>query len=480
MNLDDDVTSATVGLLRELITNACVNDGSPDSGQEHRSVATLERFFHGSGLSWEIVEPHPGRTSLVARLAGTDPDAPALLLLGHTDVVPVAPGWQHDPFGAELIDGVVWGRGALDMLHLTASYAAVLRNLAASGTRLRGDLVFAAVADEEAGGRLGARWLVENRPELVAADAVLSESGGVPLSVDGAVLGVTVTVGEKGISTRRLDVSGHPGHASTPWRSSNAVITAAEAVGRIAAHPIAPVVDELWPQYVAALGVEPGLAEALVDPATIDGALDRLGPLAGLAHAVTHTTVSPDVFRGGDAINVIPARAEVELDIRTLPGFSPTTSTSTSPRRSARSPTASGSAGSATTRRRVRRATRSCTARSARRSRPRIRALQPSRSSPPGVPTAATSGSAGSPRTASACSRPAGSTPTSVACCTAPTNGSTSSRSVCSCTRSIAWCGAHSADRSASRTLALLSPASGDAATRRRSGRLRSGRRAAG
>lgn len=319
----DDLTAETVGLLRELIRNACVNDGSPDSGQEHRSVATLERFFHGSGLTWEVVEPHPGRTSLVARLPGTDPSAPSLLLLGHLDVVPVAPGWQHDPFAGELIDGVVWGRGALDMLHLTASYAAVIRQLAVSGERLRGDLVFAGVADEEAGGALGARWLAENRPELVRADGVLSESGGVPLSVDGSVRGVTVTVGEKGISTRRLSVTGHPGHASTPWGSSNAVVTAAEAVGRIVAHPMEPVIDELWPQYVAALGLEPGLEAALSDPARIDSALGELGPLAGLAHAVTHTTVSPDVIRGGDAINVIPARAEVLLDIRTLPGVTP-------------------------------------------------------------------------------------------------------------------------------------------------------------
>lgn len=320
---DDDPTTATVELLRDLIRNGCVNDGSPDSGQEHRSVATLERFFHGSSLTWEVVEPHPGRTSLVARHRGTDPDAPSLLLLGHLDVVPVARGWQHDPFAADLVDGVVWGRGALDMLHLTAAYATVIRELAASGTRLRGDLVFAAVADEEAGGGFGARWLAENRPELVRADGVLSESGGVPLSVDSAVRGVTVTVGEKGISTRRLTVSGHPGHASTPWGSSNAVVTAAQAVGRIVEHPVPPVIDELWPQYVGALGVDDDLTAALTDPSRIDGALGALGRLAGLAHAVTHTTISPDVIRGGDAINVIPAHAEVELDIRTLPGVSP-------------------------------------------------------------------------------------------------------------------------------------------------------------
>jgi acetylornithine deacetylase/succinyl-diaminopimelate desuccinylase-like protein len=319
-----DLTDQTVELLRELIRNACVNDGSADSGGEARSAETLQRFFAGSGLSIELVEPHPGRVSLVAELPGTDPEGPSLLLLGHTDVVPPGRGWKHDPFGGDIVAGEVWGRGALDMLHLTAAYAVVIRALATSGVRLKGRLVFAAVADEESGGHHGAKWIVENRPDLVNVAGVLSETGGIPLAIDGpggrTVRGVTVTVGEKGMAGRRLRFPGHPRHASTPWGSDNAVVTVATAITRIAEHSATAEIDDLWPQYVAALGLPDELCAALTDPERIDAALPALGEIAGLAHAVTHTTYSPDIVRGGEKLNVVPQSAHVDLDIRTLPG----------------------------------------------------------------------------------------------------------------------------------------------------------------
>ncbi|WP_344792026.1 M20/M25/M40 family metallo-hydrolase [Gryllotalpicola daejeonensis] len=322
----DDLTTQTIELLRELIRNACVSDGSADSGGEARSAATLQRFFEGSGVRIELVEPHPGRVSLIATLPGTDPEGPSLLLLGHTDVVPAGRGWTHDPFGGDVVgegpDAEVWGRGALDMLHLTASYAVALRAIATSGVPLRGRLVFAGVADEESGGVLGAQWILANRPDLVNVDGVISETGGIPLAVDGQVRGVTVTVGEKGMSGRRLRVAGHPRHASTPWGADNAVITAASAITRIGEHAATAQIDDLWPQYVAVLDVPDDVKAALVDPELIDAALPQLGPIAGLAHAVTHTTYSPDIVRGGDKLNVVPQSAHVDLDIRTLPGVS--------------------------------------------------------------------------------------------------------------------------------------------------------------
>src|ERR1700756_5736679 len=113
-----------VELLQQLIRNACVNDGSPTSGGESRSAELLRSYLEGSGVDLQTFEPLPGRGSLVASLPGRDPAAPRLLLLGHTDVVPAnAERWRHDPFGGELIDGEVWGRGSLDMLSLTASMA---------------------------------------------------------------------------------------------------------------------------------------------------------------------------------------------------------------------------------------------------------------------------------------------------------------------------------------------------------------------
>src|SRR5262245_56236715 len=122
--------NATVELLQTLIRNACVNDGTPESGHEQRNAETIASFLGDAGFDVERYDAAPGRTSLVARIEGREPGAPSLCLMGHTDVVPVNPdGWTHDPFGGELIDGEVWGRGAVDMLNLTASMAVAFREL---------------------------------------------------------------------------------------------------------------------------------------------------------------------------------------------------------------------------------------------------------------------------------------------------------------------------------------------------------------
>lgn len=144
------LTGQTVELLQQLIRNRCVNDGSIGSGQEQRNADTLRAYLEGSGLDLEVYEPDgaPGRRSLVARIEGSDPAAPTLCLMGHTDVVPVtAEHWTRDPFGGELVNGEVWGRGAVDMLNLTASQAVALKALAKKGWRPRGTLVYLACAD---------------------------------------------------------------------------------------------------------------------------------------------------------------------------------------------------------------------------------------------------------------------------------------------------------------------------------------------
>ena len=161
--MTDHATAEATALLQQLIRNACVNDGTPESGQEARNVDVLSDLLTVPGVELQTFEPLPGRSSLVARIEGSDPAAPALLLMGHTDVVPANPdGWQRDPHGGELVDGVVWGRGAVDMLNLTTTMALATRNLARSGWRPRGTLVYLAVADEEAGGTHGAEWLLNN------------------------------------------------------------------------------------------------------------------------------------------------------------------------------------------------------------------------------------------------------------------------------------------------------------------------------
>ncbi|HWF58405.1 MAG TPA: M20/M25/M40 family metallo-hydrolase [Candidatus Dormibacteraeota bacterium] len=308
-------------LLQRLIRNGCINDGTPDSGQEIRNAELLAAHLHGCGVEMETFESLPGRTSLLARLEGTDPSAPTLMLMGHTDVVPVDPaGWQRDPLGGELVDGVVWGRGAIDMLNLTASMAVTTRRLGISGRRPRGTLAFLAVADEEAGGTLGAGWLAEHAPESIRCDYVITENGGV-LQHTPAGERIGVTVGEKGIFWCRMTVHGTPGHGSRPLHSDNALVKAAEVVTRLSGYRTSAHITDAWRRWVAGMGFEPAVAAALVDPARIWEGLDALPRgLAGMAHALTHLTVSPNVVHGGEKTNVIPGRVDLEIDLRKVPG----------------------------------------------------------------------------------------------------------------------------------------------------------------
>ncbi|MHB8244251.1 MAG: M20/M25/M40 family metallo-hydrolase [Acidimicrobiales bacterium] len=312
-----------VDLLQTLIRNQCVNDGSPESGREKVSAEVISTLVGGAGADFELFEPVPGRASVVARIEGSDPSAPSLCYLAHTDVVPVnEANWAHDPFGGELIDGEVWGRGAVDMLNLTASMSLAFARLAQSGFAPKGTLVLAAVADEEALGSHGAGWLTEHAASAVQADYVITESGGIPLHMPAGKL-LPIPVAEKGTCWCRLRITGEAGHASQPLRTDNALVTAAEVVRRLAEfHPTAEIHDT-WRQFVEAMGMPAEVSEALLDPAAIDGLLEVLPDLgvARQAHACTHTTIAPTILRGGNKINVIPDTVDLDLDIRTLPGW---------------------------------------------------------------------------------------------------------------------------------------------------------------
>ena len=323
----DELTEDVTQLLEALIRNACVNDGTPDSGQEIRNADLLADYLAGSELEFQRFEPHPGRLSLLARLPGSDPDAPTLLLLGHTDVVPAnAADWERDPFAGELVEGVVWGRGAVDMLSTTAAMAVATRYGARSERPFRGNLLFLAVADEEAGGTLGAKWIVEHAPHAVRAEYALTESGGFQLPLPSTRPGpiLPVMVGEKGVHWCRLTVHGRAGHGSMPFGADNATAKLAEAVRRLVEHAPATNLGEAWLRLVAGADVPAGLASALSNPAALERFLATSPDpgLAGAIHALTHTTITPTVVRAGVKTNVIPDRAELDLDIRTLPGES--------------------------------------------------------------------------------------------------------------------------------------------------------------
>jgi acetylornithine deacetylase/succinyl-diaminopimelate desuccinylase-like protein len=321
----DTVVSEVTELLQQLIRNQCVNDGRVESGEEVRSADLLRGYLEGSGLDLVQYEPEPGRASLVARIEGSDPSAPTLCLMGHTDVVPVTPsGWSRDPFGGELVDGEVWGRGAVDMLNLTASMAVAFSRLARSGWRPKGTLVYFAVADEEAGGTHGAEWVTEHEYDAVRSDYVLTESGGI-LRAGPAGPTVTLTTGEKGVAWRRLRVRGTPGHGSMPYGSDNALVKAASVVSRLAEYRPRARVTDAWRAYAATLDLPEELRNALVDEAAVDDACARIEDprVAKLAHACTHMTFSPNVAHGGVKTNVIPDVVDLDVDIRTLPGQGP-------------------------------------------------------------------------------------------------------------------------------------------------------------
>jgi acetylornithine deacetylase/succinyl-diaminopimelate desuccinylase-like protein len=322
MTSADEFTGPTTELLQALIRNACVNDGTPDSGNETRNADLLGTYLEGVGLEVQRFTPRAGRDSIVARIEGTDPEAPSLCLMGHTDVVPVNPaGWREDPFGGEVIDGEVWGRGAIDMLNLTSSMAVAFRRLATEGFRPKGDLIFFGVGDEEAGGVWGAEWMVEHHWDAIAADYVLTELGGWSSVDHHGHRTVTVNVGEKGLAWRRLTVRGTPGHGSMPFGADNALIKAAEVVRRLAAFRPAAHIDDIWRAQVAAMNLPDELREGLLSTETLFATLESMPvPVARMCHAETHTTLSPNVVHGGQKTNTIPDVVEIDVDIRTVPG----------------------------------------------------------------------------------------------------------------------------------------------------------------
>jgi acetylornithine deacetylase/succinyl-diaminopimelate desuccinylase-like protein len=322
---DGAVQREATELVRTLIRNACVNDGTVGSGHEDRNADAIEDYLSDTGLGFERYAGAPGRVSLMTRIEGRDRSAPTLLLMGHTDVVPVNPSsWQRDPFGAELDDGIIWGRGAVDMLNITATMAVALRRLARSGFRPRGTLVYLAAADEEAFGTYGVGYLMAHHADALRADYVITESGGVPVPTPSGAL-LPLSVGEKGVNWRRVIVRGTPGHGSRPFRTDNAVVTAAEVVRRIAAYqPKASILD-VWRGYLSALGLPAETTAALSDPDRVLEAARRMDNLAfaRLAHACTHTTFSANMVRGGVKVNVVPDRVEIDVDIRSLPDVTP-------------------------------------------------------------------------------------------------------------------------------------------------------------
>ena len=313
--------TAVAEVLQQLIRNRCVSQGSPSTGDEFRNAEVLHRVVQGPGVDAQIVTPSGGRPSLVARIEGSEAGAPSLCLAAHTDVVPVTPiEWTHDPFGGDLIDGEVWGRGAVDMLGQAAAMAVAVRKLADAGFRPRGTLVFAATPDEESGGAAGMKALLDQHADSVHTDYAVTEVGGaVRATARGPV--VEGYVADKGIMSAYVTVRGTSGHSSMPYGMDNALVKAAHAIQRIAEYQPRPRILDEWRTWVEHQQFAPELARVLVDPDRLDEALPTLpAGLARQAHASTRGVFVPSVVRGADRVNTIPGTVTVEVSVRILPG----------------------------------------------------------------------------------------------------------------------------------------------------------------
>jgi acetylornithine deacetylase/succinyl-diaminopimelate desuccinylase-like protein len=320
----EKATPEVVHLFREILRIDTTNP----PGNERPCADLIGRLFAREGIEFRILESEPTRASIVARLSGTGSGGGPLLLNGHLDVVPVERDkWTHDPFAAVEADGCIWGRGAIDMKNMVAMSVMTLVALKRSGKKLTRDVIFAGVADEEAGSRRGALFLVEQHPELVRSEYVLNEVGGHTLHF-GSARFYPVQVSEKGICWFELIARGEPGHGSMPHRH-NPVVKLAKALAAIGSTRLPQHNTDVVSGFLRALATRAKFPENRLLPLVLDSraskllldAIEKKNPeQARGINAMLRNTISPTMLRAGSKVNVIPSSATAELDGRVIPG----------------------------------------------------------------------------------------------------------------------------------------------------------------
>ncbi|MCK7623140.1 M20/M25/M40 family metallo-hydrolase [Streptomyces sp. RS10V-4] len=308
-----------VDLCRDLIRIDTSNYGDHSGPGERAAAEYVAEKLAEVGLEPRIFESHKGRASTVARIEGEDPSRPALLIHGHTDVVPAnADDWTHDPFSGEIADGCVWGRGAVDMKDMDAMTLAVVRDRLRTGRKPPRDIVLAFLADEEAGGTYGARYLVDHHPELFeGVTEAISEVGGFSFTVNENLRLYLIETAQKGMHWMKLTVAGTAGHGSMIHRD-NAITELSEAVGRLGRYEFPVRVTKTLRAFLDELGDALGTE---LDPENMDETLAKLGGIAKLIGASLRNTANPTQLGAGYKVNVIPGEATAHVDGRFLPGY---------------------------------------------------------------------------------------------------------------------------------------------------------------
>ena len=314
-----DPQEEVVELCRDLIRFESVNDGTGRGKGEREAAEHVAGLLAEVGLEPQVLESERNRTSVVTRVAGEDPGRPALLIHGHLDVVPAEPKeWTYDPFAGEIADGMLWGRGAVDMLDMDAMTLAVVRDRLRTGRKPARDVVLAFVADEEAGGVHGAQWLVNDHPALFeGCTEAISEVGGFSLSVNDDLRLYMIETAQKGMAWMRLTATGTAGHGSMV-NQDNAVTALCEAVARLGRHEFPVHVTKTVRAFLDEVGDAFGLE---LDPDDMQATVAKLGPLARIVGATLRNTANPTMLDAGYKHNVIPGRASAMVDGRYLPGY---------------------------------------------------------------------------------------------------------------------------------------------------------------
>jgi acetylornithine deacetylase/succinyl-diaminopimelate desuccinylase-like protein len=309
-------------LLQELIRFDTTNP----PGAERACIERIGALLTAEGVEWQTYAARPERPNLVARLPGGP--GPGLVLQGHVDVVTtVNQRWSHPPFGGELIDGWIWGRGALDMKNGVAMMVSAFLRAKRDSVRLPGDLLLVVLADEEAGGLEGAAWLTDNHPELFAGVRHTIGEGGGYSNIVGGVRFYPVMVSEKRGCQLLLTFRGPGGHGSLPMRGGSMAKLGEVLLtlnrSRLPVHLTAAVKLQLEAMRDALSGDLADSFARLLDPAQTDAVLDRVGVAGRSLDATLHNTVNATIVEGGLKINVIPSEVRLSLDGRLLPGFGP-------------------------------------------------------------------------------------------------------------------------------------------------------------